>query len=93
MISLLVKAGAIEYMLVDALLSAEPHMKFAKKIFNPEQYLHLTDAIMPIIEATNDPVINPFLNVLLVRFKTLIVYPGTCRSSCHIGSNPHPRSL
>ena len=33
-------------------------MKFAEKIFKPEQYLHLTDAIMPMIEANSDPVTN-----------------------------------
>jgi hypothetical protein len=54
-------AIAIEYMLVDALLSAEPHMNYAKKIFEPEQYLHLTDAIMPFIEANPAPVTNPSL--------------------------------
>ena len=52
-------AIAIEHMLVDALLSAEPHMKFAKKIFEPEEYLHLTDAIMPQIESSKDSVTNP----------------------------------
>ena len=51
-------------MIVDALLSAEPHLKFAKKIFEPEQYLHLTDAIKPFIEATTDPVTNPSLRSL-----------------------------
>ena len=54
-------AIAIEHMLVDALLSAEPYMKFVEKIFKPEQYLHLTDAIMPLIEANTAPVINPSL--------------------------------
>ena len=49
-------AIAIKYMVVDALLSADPHLKFSEKIFMPEQYLHLTDTIMPFIEASTDPV-------------------------------------
>ena len=48
-------------MVVDALLSADPHLKLTERTFKPEQYLHLTDAIMHFIEASTDPVINPSL--------------------------------
>ena len=48
-------------MVVDALLSADPHLKLAERIFKPEQYLHLTDTIMSFIEASTGPVINPSL--------------------------------
>ena len=58
-------AIAIKYMVVDALLSADPHLKFSEKIFVPEQFLHLTDAIMPFIEASTDPVTNPYLHFSL----------------------------
>jgi hypothetical protein len=75
-------ATAIEHMLVDALLSADLHLKFAKKVFEPEQYLHLTDAIMPRIEATTDPVINSSLRSSCMSYSYCL--PGTCRSSCHI---------
>lgn len=54
-------AIAIEYMIIDALLSADPHLDIAKRIFEPEKYLHLTDSIMPFIEATTDPASNPSL--------------------------------
>lgn len=61
-------------MLVDALLSAEPVMKFTEKIFEPEQFLHLTDAIMPLIESNSDPVSNPIHLCPLLVCLTLIVY-------------------
>ena len=51
-------AIAIEHMIIDALLSAEPHLKIAKRVFEPEKYLHLTDNIMPFIEASTEPVTN-----------------------------------
>lgn len=43
-------------MIIDALLAAEPHMKFARYIFDPKRYLHLTDDIRIRIEASESPV-------------------------------------
>ena len=63
-------------MIIDALLSAEPHLKIAQRVFDPEQYLHLTDTIMPVIESSNDPVTNPLLHVFLPCL-TLIFCSGT----------------
>ena len=37
----------IEYMIVDALLAAEPHLKIADQVYKPEKYVYLTDDIMP----------------------------------------------
>lgn len=48
-------AKAIEYMIVDALLSADKHMHFAKDISNARRFLYLTDDIMTRIEATEQP--------------------------------------
>ncbi|KAG5637909.1 hypothetical protein H0H81_002737 [Sphagnurus paluster] len=48
-------AKAIEYMIIDALLEAEPHMKIAERVYDPKRYLHLTDNIMLQIEASEDP--------------------------------------
>src|SRR5271163_2411319 len=45
-------------MIIDALLSAEPHLKIAKRVFEPEKSLHLTDNIMPFIEASTESVTN-----------------------------------
>ncbi|EIN04338.1 HD-domain/PDEase-like protein [Punctularia strigosozonata HHB-11173 SS5] len=48
-------AKAIEYMLIDALLAAEPHMKIAERINDPKQFMHLTDSIMEEIERSTQP--------------------------------------
>ncbi|KAJ7983116.1 hypothetical protein DFH06DRAFT_1172457 [Mycena polygramma] len=48
-------AKAIEYMIVDALILAEPHMKIAEQIDIPKKFLYLTDDIMPRIESSEDP--------------------------------------
>ncbi|KZT23172.1 HD-domain/PDEase-like protein [Neolentinus lepideus HHB14362 ss-1] len=48
-------AKAIEYMIIDALLAAEPHMKIAEQVFNPEKYVYLTDDLMSRIEMSEDP--------------------------------------
>ncbi|PCH41716.1 hypothetical protein WOLCODRAFT_71312 [Wolfiporia cocos MD-104 SS10] len=48
-------AKAIEHMIVDALLVAEPHLKFANDIRNPKKYLHLTDDLRGRIEASDSP--------------------------------------
>lgn len=46
---------AIEYMIVDALLAAEPYLHLSEKIEDPRQYLHLTDSIVKEIErSTSD---------------------------------------
>ncbi|KAI0751780.1 hypothetical protein C8Q80DRAFT_1159278, partial [Daedaleopsis nitida] len=48
-------ARAIEYMIIDALTSAEPVMHIARRIENPKKYLHLTDYIQTEIEGSEDP--------------------------------------
>ncbi|KAF9457401.1 hypothetical protein BDZ94DRAFT_233579 [Collybia nuda] len=52
-------AKAIEYMIIDGLLAAEPILKIAERVFQPERYLHLTDNIMPQIEADPNPELAP----------------------------------
>ena len=39
-------------MLIDALMAAEPYLKIAGQIKSPKKYLHLTDNIMPQIQAS-----------------------------------------
>jgi hypothetical protein len=43
-------------MLVDALLAAEPIMRFADYVTNPERYLHLTDGIIELVQMSDDEV-------------------------------------
>lgn len=49
-------AKAIEYMIIDALLAAEPFMKIAEQVDKPDKYVYLTDDIMPFIERSTGPV-------------------------------------
>ncbi|KAK7696469.1 hypothetical protein QCA50_001126 [Cerrena zonata] len=48
-------AKAIEYMIVDALLSAEPHMKIAERIHDMKRFVWLTDSILTEIQASTAP--------------------------------------
>ncbi|KAH9476787.1 Deoxynucleoside triphosphate triphosphohydrolase SAMHD1 [Psilocybe cubensis] len=46
---------AVNYMIIDGLSKADRVMNIAQRVFNAEEYLTLTDDIMPQIEATTDP--------------------------------------
>ncbi|KAF7300958.1 HD-domain/PDEase-like protein [Mycena indigotica] len=48
-------ARAIEFMIVDALKSANPFLRIAEQIEIPQKFLYLTDDIMTRIEASDDP--------------------------------------
>ena len=43
-------------MIVDALKLADPYMKIAERVYDPERFLRLTDFIMNEIEASKAPV-------------------------------------
>lgn len=43
-------------MLVDALLEANKHMRFAEYIHDPTKFLHLTDYLRTQIESSTEPV-------------------------------------
>ncbi|KAK0205885.1 hypothetical protein DFS33DRAFT_540439 [Desarmillaria ectypa] len=47
-------AKAIEYMIIDALLLAEPYLKIASRVFDPQKFTYLTDDIMTQIECEAD---------------------------------------
>lgn len=49
-------AKAIEHMIIDALLAAEPYMKIAGQIEDPKQFVYLTDDIKSRIQMTTVPV-------------------------------------
>ncbi|KAF5362672.1 hypothetical protein D9758_009635 [Tetrapyrgos nigripes] len=57
-------AKAIEYMIIDALLLAEPVLHFAKDIRDPKRYLHLTDALFQRIQQSEDPGLAPAQSIL-----------------------------
>lgn len=49
-------AKAIEYMIVDALMAAEPVLKFARHINDPDKFVYLTDQIMSSILSSDESV-------------------------------------
>ena len=69
-------AKGIEYMIGDALLSAEGVLKLAERIFDPKKYLYLTDGVMHEIESSERPVrlLHQFLHYLI------LIFLSTCRS-------------
>ncbi|KAH9928821.1 uncharacterized protein B0H18DRAFT_1155264 [Fomitopsis serialis] len=82
-------AKAIEYMLIDALLAAEPYMKFARDIFDPKRYLYLTDDIRIRIEASESPELQPARDILyrihrrdLYHMVDWKVFPWAFRHDC-----------
>lgn len=52
-------AKAIEYMVVDALLEAEPYLKIANLVENPKHYVYLTDNLLNKIEESTEKVRSP----------------------------------
>ncbi|KAF5343308.1 hypothetical protein D9756_011590 [Leucocoprinus leucothites] len=48
-------AKAIEYMIIDALLAAEPHLRIAERVFDPEKFIFLNDSILNQIESSTVP--------------------------------------
>ena len=52
---------AVEHMVVDALVAADPVLKLSAKIDDPDEYLHLTDSILETIENSKDPVRPTYL--------------------------------
>ncbi|EIW81777.1 HD-domain PDEase-like protein [Coniophora puteana RWD-64-598 SS2] len=55
---------AVEYMIVDALLAAEPHMRLAERAANPEKYLYLTDDVLCQVEASESPELAPARDII-----------------------------
>jgi len=47
---------AIESMIIDGLLAAEPHMKMAERTFDAHKFLYLTDDILSRIQSSEEPV-------------------------------------
>ncbi|KAG6839922.1 hypothetical protein C0991_010332 [Blastosporella zonata] len=66
-------AKAIEHMIIDALLAAEPFKKIAERVFQPDRYLYLTDQIMGEIEASTEPELAPS-RAIFDRIRTRDLY-------------------
>ncbi|TFK33680.1 hypothetical protein BDQ12DRAFT_637222 [Crucibulum laeve] len=66
-------AKAVEYMIIDGLLAAQPYMHIAERVHNPETYVHLTDDIMSRIETTTEPELAP-ARAIFARIHTRDLY-------------------
>jgi hypothetical protein len=49
-------AKAIELMIVDALLAADPHMDISSRIYDPARFTYLSDDILLEVERSTAPV-------------------------------------
>lgn len=56
---------AIDYMIVDALMEANPVFQFQNKIHDPDQYVHLTDNVLSLIENSKKPELAKSRDLLL----------------------------
>jgi len=65
-------AKAIEYMITDAMLEADPYLHISDMIDRPEEYVHLTDAILQDIAKSTHPVC--FVLFLLISFTLTPTY-------------------
>jgi HD superfamily phosphohydrolase len=55
---------AIDYMIVDCLLEANPVFKFQDMIFDPEAYTNLTDDVLSLIEVSKKPELQKSRDIL-----------------------------
>ncbi|KAJ1986013.1 hypothetical protein H4R33_003607 [Dimargaris cristalligena] len=78
--------GAIEHMLVDALVKAEPYLKLTEALHDPERYLYLTDDILRDVERSAIPelaesreLIKRIRSRQLYKFVDEFIIPGELR--------------
>lgn len=77
-------AKAIEYMVVDALLAADPIMRISEQVDDPARYVFLTDAILEDIERSTDEALAPARDIVY-RLRTRLLYK--CVDVLHL--HPH----
>ncbi|ORX88996.1 HD phosphohydrolase domain-containing protein [Basidiobolus meristosporus CBS 931.73] len=55
---------SIEYMIIDAMLAADPYLNISKAIESPQDYLHLTDDILKQIERSKSEELLPARQII-----------------------------
>lgn len=85
-------AKAIQYMIVDALLKAEPILHLGLQIMDPAKYVYLTDDVMGMIERSQDEVLPQMLSHSygLIRLSN---FPVSCRKSGNLRTRSQTRHL
>lgn len=68
--------NAIQCMVVDALIAAEPHLNISRRVESPKSYLHLTDDILLEIERSEDPLLKE-AQAILHRLRVRDLYSLT----------------
>ncbi|KAL0481269.1 deoxynucleoside triphosphate triphosphohydrolase SAMHD1 [Acrasis kona] len=64
---------AVEYMITDALLKADPVLKLSEAIYDKHKYVNLTDGVLRSIEASQDPELNESRSIIR-RLRTRNLY-------------------
>ena len=64
---------AIDYMIVDALVEANPVFHFEETMRDPARYVDMTDNILPHIESSRDPALKG-AQAILKRIRTRDLY-------------------
>ncbi|KAG6331004.1 hypothetical protein ID866_8084 [Astraeus odoratus] len=64
---------AIEYMIIDALLAAEPYLKVANLVDKPDRYMFLTDNLLSKIEESTGPELEE-ARAIIERIRTRDLY-------------------
>lgn len=85
-------AKAIENMIVDAMLAAEPHLKIASNIGDPKKYLGLTDDIRTEIQRSQAPVSAYVLRIFSLPRRKCIAL-GTPGGTENSRAHTEPGSL
>ncbi|KAF9558393.1 HD-domain/PDEase-like protein [Agrocybe pediades] len=57
-------AKAIEYMIIDALIAADPYLKISGRIWDPKKFLYLTDSLLETIESSEAPELEEARNIV-----------------------------
>lgn len=77
---------AVELMIVDALLAADKHLKISDSIYDPEEYMYLTDSIISDIEKSKNDELLEARNILkrlrkrqLYKFADQYPVPAICK--------------
>ncbi|KAJ3079733.1 SAM domain and HD [Quaeritorhiza haematococci] len=81
---------AIEYMLTDAMLAADPFLHISDRVEDPKQYVHLTDSIITEIERSKDDQLRKSREIIRrLRKRDLYVladqFPVTPQVRRHLG--------
>lgn len=82
-------AKSIEYMIVDALLKADPVLKISERIFNQKQFMFLTDDIILEVERSEAPELEESRRIIrrirtrdLYRMVDKMYQPWESRQTC-----------